>query len=98
MPDNSARKRVVVVHRGARDSYEVSRALSEAGLLETLVTDLYWPADTLWAQAAAKVLPSSVLELLLARNNAGLPSSEVTQVGISGLTSFLLDKFPRVPF
>ena len=32
--------KVVTVHRGARDSYQVARALQEAGLLERLVTDI----------------------------------------------------------
>jgi glycosyltransferase involved in cell wall biosynthesis len=85
---------VVVVHRGARDAYEVSRALAGAGLLERLVTDLYWPADRAWAKRLSRV------PLLSGRNNPGLPSSLVEQLLLSGLTSFALDKIklPRVPF
>jgi len=90
--------RVVVVHRGARDAYEVSRALAGAGLLERLVTDLYWPADRTWAKGLSRILPSPLAAMLKARNNPGLPSSLVSQSLVSGLTSFALDKFPRVPF
>ena len=94
----STRQKVVVVHRGARDAYQVSRALSEAGRLESLLTDLYWPWDRLWAKAASRVLPPSVRNLLLARSAPGLPSSQVTTVWPQGPGSFLLDKLPRVPF
>ncbi len=41
--------KAVVVHTGARDAYQVARALDERALLECLVTDLYWPADRPWA-------------------------------------------------
>jgi glycosyltransferase involved in cell wall biosynthesis len=86
--------RVVVVHRGARDAYEVSRALAAAGRLERLVTDLYWPADRAWTKRLSRI------SMLAARNNPGLPSSLVDQLLLSGLTSFSLDKikFPRAPF
>lgn len=90
--------RVVVVHRGARDAYEVSRALAGAGLLERLVTDLYWPADRTWAKGLSRILPSPLAAMLQARNNPGLPSSLVSQSLVSGLASFALDKLPRVPF
>lgn len=90
--------RVVVVHRGARDAYEVSRALAEAGLLEALVTDLYWPAERGWAPKATKFLPAAVRSMLAARHNPGLPSSRVTQTLVSGLLSHALDKLPRAPF
>lgn len=91
-------KRMVVVHRGARDAYEVSRALSEAGLLQALVTDLYWPADKWLARLAAGIVPPRIGHMLLARNNAGLPSAQVTQLNGSGLASFLLEKLPRISF
>ncbi len=40
--------KAVVVFAGARDRYQVPWALNEAGLLEALVTDAYWPADRNW--------------------------------------------------
>lgn len=40
--------KAVVVFAGARDNYQVAWALHEAGLLEALVTDAYWPADRNW--------------------------------------------------
>jgi glycosyltransferase involved in cell wall biosynthesis len=91
-------KRVVVVHRGARDAYQVSRALAEAGLLESLVTDLYWPEDRSWARALTKLLPASLRFSLRARYAAGLPSSKVRLSIPYGPASFALDKLPRVPF
>jgi glycosyltransferase involved in cell wall biosynthesis len=89
---------VVVVHRSARDAYEVSRALSEAGLLETLVTDFYWPADRRWARLAASLLPASARNILAARNNPALPSRQVTQLFVRGSVSQALDKLGYVPF
>ncbi|MDQ2777574.1 MAG: glycosyltransferase family 4 protein [Acidobacteriota bacterium] len=91
-------KKVVVVHRGARDAYQVSAALAEAGLLDALVTDLYWPKDRAWARGIEKLLPVSVRGLLGARNHPNLPSALVDQTLVSGITSFLLDKSGRAPF
>lgn len=53
------RRKVVLVHGGARDAYQVAQALAEADLLDTLVTDLFWPSDRPWARALAAKLPSS---------------------------------------
>ena len=38
-------KKIVVVHAGKRDDYQVALALEEGNLLEFLVTDMYWPLD-----------------------------------------------------
>ncbi len=94
----SGRRSVVVVHRGARDAYQVSAALARAGLLEKLVTDLYWPGDRLWAARFAAVLPASAARLLRARYHPELPASLVRQTSISGLTSYLLEQFKATPF
>lgn len=94
----TSRSRIVVVHRGARDGYEVGHALAEAGLLDTLVTDLYWPAERGWARRATTVLPASVRSMLAARNNPGLPSQQVTQTLLCGLLSHGLDKLRCAPF
>jgi hypothetical protein len=65
----------VVVLAGARDHYQLPLALDEAGLLQTLVTDTYWPANRKWfSQSVGKVLPSS---LVAARYCAGLDSHRV---------------------
>ena len=37
--------KAVVVQAGARDRYQLPLALYEDGLLEALITDLYWPAE-----------------------------------------------------
>ncbi len=91
-PDNA--RRVVVVHRGARDRYEVAAALAQASMLERLVTDLYWPGRRSWASA----LPASFQRVLSKRNHAAVPSSLVHQTLVSGLTSFLLEKISALPF
>src|SRR5258705_1370022 len=39
--------KAVVVHAGARDSYQVAQALLDAGLLDLLVTNVYLPS---WAK------------------------------------------------
>ncbi len=92
----SSNTKAVVVHRGARDAYQVARALSEAGLLQALVTDLYWPQDNACARVLSRVLPSGLQGMLRARFAQGLPSSEVKLCLPSGPFSFLLDKLPRV--
>ncbi len=87
-------RRVVVVHRGARDGYQVAAALAGADLLERLVTDLYWPAESRWTSA----LPSSVQRALSRRSHPCVPSSLVRQTPVSGITSFLLEKISALPF
>ncbi len=87
-----------MVHRGARDAYQVARALSEAGLLDSLITDLYWPGDRRLAQFVAGILPGSVRRMLCARFGEGLPSSQVRWSLPSGPLSFALDKLPRAGF
>jgi glycosyltransferase involved in cell wall biosynthesis len=90
--------KVVVVHRGARDAYQVSRALAEAGLLQSLVTDLYWPGDCGVTKSLSRLLPAPLRRMLMARYAPGLPSSLVRQCYPSGPVSFLLDKLPGVGF
>ncbi len=90
--------KAVVVHGGARDSYQLALALSEAGLLETLVTDLFWPADREWASGVAARLPAGFRELLLRRSLAELPSAAVTSRFVEGLRGLLLEKLPGIPF
>jgi glycosyltransferase involved in cell wall biosynthesis len=88
--------KAVVVHRGARDAYQVSQALAEAGLLESLVTDLYWPGDRRLVRTLTSLLPAPLRRMLLARYAPGLPSLLVRQCFPAGPVSFLLDKLPGV--
>ena len=90
--------RVVVVHRGARDAYQLSAALAGAGLLERLVTDLYWPNDRPWAEALAALLSAPICRRLLARYHPGVPAALVDQSRVTGLSSLLLEKIKAVPF
>ena len=89
--------KVVTVHRGARDGYQVARALHEANMLEALVTDMYWPTDQAWAQVVERVLPVNAIKRLRLRSMAGLPSRSVTQCSMSGLWSIALGR-PKMPF
>jgi len=89
--------KAVVVQSGARDAYQVARALSDAGMLEALVTDLFWPSDRRWAQAIQTRLPASLRALLQSRSDCRLPSSRVHLCALSGLANLFLDKLPRVP-
>ena len=88
----------VVVHSGARDSYQVARALEERGLLSCLVTDLWWPADRAWARSLGRLLPAGVRSMLAQRQAPGIGSRRVRALGLRGLFTLLLDKLPRVPF
>ncbi len=89
---------VTVVHRGARDAYQVSAALAEGGLLESLVTDLYWPNDRPLAHRLTKLMPMGAKQLLLARSNPELPSNLVRQSLFSGLVSLVSEKSSSIPF
>lgn len=92
------RSGVVTVHRGARDDYQVARALSEIGLLEALVTDLYWPADRPWARRVERLLPRRISARLRRRHAPLLRSDPVQACWASGAYAFALDKMPLVPF
>ena len=67
--NKAAHKKYVVVHAGARDNYQLSIALAKNGLLETLVTDLFWPADRSWAKKLLQRLPAGAQSLLQQRNH-----------------------------
>ncbi|MGD0776310.1 MAG: glycosyltransferase family 4 protein [Candidatus Solibacter sp.] len=90
--------KVVTVHRGARDNYQVARGLSEAGMLEALVTDMYWPGDRGWAAAIERLAPRKVSGALRSRSESSLPSRLVTSCWRSGLYSLGLSKARRVSF
>lgn len=86
------------MHRGARDGYHVARALSEAGLLETLVTDVYWPADRQWARGIETIVGGKTSHALRCRNAERLPSKKVTCCWVSGLGSMAASKSRAVKF
>jgi glycosyltransferase involved in cell wall biosynthesis len=90
-------QKVVIVHSGARDAYQLALALSERGLLSALVTDLFWPLDKPWARAMINRLPAGLRSLLTQRSEGRIPSSEIRLCSLSGLATLLLDKVPRVP-
>jgi glycosyltransferase involved in cell wall biosynthesis len=90
--------RAVVAHRGARDLYQTARALHEAGRLEALVTDLYWPADRPWAAAIERVLPQKAVRLLRARTETALPGKQTRSCVMSGLCSVAATRFKSTPF
>ena len=93
-----AGQKVVVVHGGARDGYQVALALSEAGLLQALVTDLFWPSDRPWARHLSGLLPASLQSMLRQRSQPALPSSEVRNCVLAGCKTLLLDRLPRASF
>ncbi len=73
MPENLPK--AVVAFAGARDHYQLPLALSEAGLLQTFVTDTYWPADRqVFMRSVGKAMPASAID---ARYQAGIPSRRV---------------------
>jgi glycosyltransferase involved in cell wall biosynthesis len=94
---NTSPMKVVVAHRGARDSYETARAMEEAGMLERLVTDLYWPADAVERAGLTGLIPAAVKRALGVRNSAGVPSRRTRSCGLSGLVSMALER-SSVPF
>ena len=89
--------KAVVVHAGARDAYQLALALSDVGLLQAFVTDLFWPSDRSWANAVARYLPPGLHQLLQRRSAPGLPFKLVRLRLLEGLRVLLLDKAPRVP-
>lgn len=89
--------KVVTVHRGARDCYQLSCALAEASLLRKLVTDLYWPADRRWAAGTQQMLPTRIRQGIARRSAVGLPSRFVESCYSGGVFAFALEKSP-LPF
>ncbi len=89
--------KVVTVHRGARDEYQVACALHEAGILESRVTDLYWPADE-WVSAAERALPGSLRRKLRNRTTELLPGQAVQSCWVSGSVALLCDNISSLPF
>lgn len=71
--------KAVVVLAGARDHYQLPLALHEGGLLQALLTDMYWPADKTWfAHSAGRLMPADVIA---SRYCVGLDSRRVRVSG-----------------
>lgn len=64
---NGGLKKCTVVHSGARDHYRLAKALYDAGYLESLVTDFYFPA---WVYGVAPAIAYK-------RHCKGLPFSKI---------------------
>ena len=88
---------VVVVHRGARDSYQVALAMANAGKLERLITDVYWRPESKLAHTVEQVLGPRSGKLLGAHAASPLRSALVETCPLSGWSSLLLDKIPHAP-
>ena len=95
---SASKQKVTVVHSGARDAYQVSLAFEEAGMLDSLVTDLFWPADRRWARSVMALLPHGLRRLLNARSEVGIPSSKVRLIAFDGAITFLLEKLATACF
>ena len=84
--------KAVAVLAGARDQYQLPLALHEAQLLESLVTDWYWPADRQWfAGTVGRMMSPSSVEK---RYRPGLDSRQV-RVSKRALAAFALMKLRR---
>lgn len=92
-----AMRRAVVVHAGARDAYQLALALSEAGLLEALVTDLFWTRDRLSTRVLERLLPARAVAMLHQRSAVGLPAGKVRQARLAGLRTLAFEKIAAVP-
>lgn len=88
---------VVVVHSGARDAYQVARALAESGQLETLVTDLFWKAGSKMARRIEQAMPLGFRRQLRARSEPAIPETSVKLCAAAGLLTLLMDKSKRAP-
>ena len=86
-----------MVHAGARDAYQLALALSEAGLLEALVTDLFWTGDRSWARILERLLPSKAVRMLRQRSVVGVPAERVRMALLAGLRTLAFEKLPALP-
>jgi glycosyltransferase involved in cell wall biosynthesis len=94
----STPSKAVLVHGGARDAYQLALALSEAGLLEALVTDLFWSEERGWRKALGSRLPAPVLRKLRQRSADGLPADRVSICATAGLGGLVMDRLHSLPF
>jgi glycosyltransferase involved in cell wall biosynthesis len=83
---------IIVAHSGPRDAYQVALALSEAGRLDGLVTDLYWPHDWSAARLVEALVRDRGAATLRFRSNPGLPSKYVSCCAFSGCSALAMRK------
>lgn len=62
-------KKVVTAHTGARDNYQLSSAFSEVGLLQTLITDLYFKDSNLFFGLFNTIRTNSQIDLREVNSN-----------------------------
>lgn len=93
---HKAHGKAVVVHAGARDSYQLALALAEANLLERLFTDLFWPQDRKLANAIARRFPS-LFQQAMQRSVVGLPFTAVKLNLLHGITCLLAERLHSTP-
>ena len=82
----------VVVHSGARDAYQLARALEQSGQLQTLVTDVFWQGTSRSARLLSALLPQSVRATLRQRSEPALESTHVRQLLAPGLLTLALER------
>lgn len=94
----SRTRRAVVVHAGRRDSYQLSLGLQQAGLLEALVTDLFWSNSGSFACSVRSLIPGTVRRKLELRSEPQLQARLVRVKLAAGIGGLLLDKAAMLPF
>jgi glycosyltransferase involved in cell wall biosynthesis len=82
----------VVTFAGSRDGYQVPLALAEADLLDTFVTEFYWPADRAWFQPVRAALLSQAK--LRARFCEELGSAKA-KISLRALLAAMLNRVVR---
>lgn len=80
---------------GARDRYQLPLALHEDDLLDTLVTDLYWPADRSGMELLARLTP--LKQLARARTCNGL-DSRLVHMPASAVAAATFGRATRYPW
>ena len=69
-----ASRKFICAFKGRRDDYQVALALQEAGLLESLLTDIYWKDDH---HILAKVAPRAIAAAWQSRHKDGLDPNRI---------------------
>jgi glycosyltransferase involved in cell wall biosynthesis len=100
MVDTADIPKAIVVFAGARDNYQLAWALNESGLLESLVTDTYWPGDRGWLAEGLRLIYSSEGAVAIPhwarkRYCTGLSSDRVTVSGRALLSVLAMRLIPR---
>ncbi len=93
--DKPSRK-AIVVHAGARDSYQLALALQEHGLLDRLFTDLFWPAHAPLPNSLIRRLPS-LHRQAMQRSAPGIPFGSVQLNAFRGLLCLAAEHMRSLP-